>query len=141
MRYLNAAVLLCLASAPLALGQSKKATIAVAPFDLHQGVRANPNVHVETDTLTQKFVGSLVRTRKFDVVERSKLDTLLKEMKLGETGLMDPTRAAAMGKALGADYFVMGEITIFEYTGKRIQAPFGNEWALDEELRALEALL
>ncbi|MEZ6185138.1 MAG: CsgG/HfaB family protein [Planctomycetota bacterium] len=135
MRYLNAALTLCLLAAPLAEAQSKKATIAVAPFDLHQGVRAKPNVHIETDTLTQKFVGSLVRTRKFDVVERSKIDTLLQEMKLGETGLMDPARAAAMGKALGADFFVMGEITIFEYAAKRIQAPISKEWALDEELR------
>lgn len=135
MRYLNAALALCLVASPLAIAQSKKATIAVAPFDLHQGVRAKPNVHIETDTLTQKFVGSLVRTRKFDVVERSKIDTLLEEMKLGQSGLMDPTRAAQMGKALGADYFVLGEITIFEYTAKRIQAPHGQQWALDEELR------
>ena len=40
-----------------------------------------------------------------------------------------------MGKALGADYFVMGEITIFEYTAKRVQAPVSKQWALDEELR------
>lgn len=52
----------------------------------------------------------LVKTRKFTVVERDKLKTIMKEQNIGATGLVD-TKAAEIGKLLGAQYIVIGAVT------------------------------
>jgi len=100
-----------------AAGQQGKATLAVMPFTYHRDARkAAPGTELETATLTQKFVTALVKTRKFDVVERARLDRLMDEMELSEVGLQDPARAVQAGKVLGADYMLMGEISVWTHT-------------------------
>ena len=102
-----------------------RATIAVAPFTYSQGV-SGPSE--ETDALTQKFVTALVQTRKFDVVERAQLDTLLDEMHLSEQGLTDPNRAVEAGRLLGADYFLLGEISVYDCSTEVRQIPHTTRW-------------
>lgn len=63
------------------------------------------------DGASDMMTTALVKTRKFDVIEREKLKSILKEQKLGETGLVDQSRAAQMGKLLGAQFVVVGSIT------------------------------
>lgn len=46
------------------------------------------------------------------VVERSKLQTLVDEMGLAQSGVVDPVTAAKMGKALGATHMVSGTFVI-----------------------------
>jgi len=108
-------------------------SIAILPFNYSRRVRSNVTVvrkgrngsvwvlttkdkitvEFETDAFTNKFITALVNERKFEVVERQKLDKLLDEQKLSKAGLVDPARAVQMGKLLGADYFVMAEISVF----------------------------
>lgn len=114
-----------------------KVTIAVAPFTFHTGVVAPPGTALETTQLTNKFVTALVQTRKFDVVERERVDTLISEMQMGEAGLMDPARAVQAGKMLGADYFLMGEISVFTLTTTVKQVPGTTRWTRTEELRLI----
>src|SRR5690349_6291662 len=47
------------------------------------------------------LITELVKTGKFIVVEREKLDKLMGEQKLGLSGAIDPATAAQMGKVLG----------------------------------------
>src|SRR5205814_1904064 len=112
--------------------ENKKASMAVADFSYtaRAGVAVTTRTHdrsttivvpdlgveLETSTLTQKLVTALVKTGKFDVVERAKLDDLMKEQTFGATGMVDASRAAQMGKVLGADYFLEGVINIFMAT-------------------------
>jgi curli biogenesis system outer membrane secretion channel CsgG len=98
----------------------KKASLAVMPFTFSAAVLEQKGDEVrvamrtfETTALTNKFVTALVTTRKFDVVERSRVDTIISELQMSETGLMDPARAARAGKMIGADYFLMGELSVF----------------------------
>ncbi len=126
-----------LAAPALAQNQPGKVTIAVAPFTFHRTVAAPPGAALETSTLTNKFVTALVQTRKFDVVERERVDTLIGEMQMSEAGLMDPARAVEAGRMLGADYFLMGEISVFTLTTTIRQVPGTSRWTRSEELRLI----
>lgn len=50
---------------------------------------------------------------KFSVIERDKLNLVLKEQGLGASGAVDPATAAKVGKLLGIKYIVMGGIDRF----------------------------
>src|SRR5690606_1142132 len=98
-------------------GPPRKASLAVMPFTFSAEVlrRLDGETRLtveqfETSAFTNKFVTALVKTRKFDVVERQKMDRLLDEMELGDAGISDPKTAVKAGKVLGADFFLMGEI-------------------------------
>jgi len=64
---------------------------------------------------------------KFSVVERDKLDLVLKEQGLAAGGALDPSTAAKVGKILGVKYIVAGGIDKFniDNTGGGIRA-FGG---------------
>lgn len=50
------------------------------------------------------FAGmSMIQTGHFSLVERSRIDALLKEQEFGASGVVDPSTAARLGKVLGAD--------------------------------------
>jgi curli biogenesis system outer membrane secretion channel CsgG len=109
-------------------------TIAVMPFDYSQRVKARQRiertgrngsvwvvrgedglvVEFETEVFTNKLVTALVAENKFEVIERQKLDRLIDEQKLAEGGLVDPARCAELGKLLGAEYFIMTEISVYQ---------------------------
>ncbi|MES2643116.1 MAG: CsgG/HfaB family protein [Myxococcota bacterium] len=48
------------------------------------------------------------------LVERDQLDALLAEMKLQETGFLDPKTAQKLGKGLGARFVVTGSFTVLD---------------------------
>ncbi len=52
-------------------------------------------------------------SQKFSVVERDKLNLVLKEQGLAQTGAVDPSTAAKVGKILGVKYIIMGGIDKF----------------------------
>lgn len=59
------------------------------------------------------LITELAKTGKFIMVEREKLDKLLQEQKLGMSGIIDASTAAAVGKMLGLDAIVTGSISQF----------------------------
>lgn len=98
----------------------QKASLAVMPFGFRVEVIEEHSSYLKLAIkefkrtgLTNKFVGALVNSRKFDVIERQKVDALLDEMNLSEGGIVDSTRAVKAGKMIGADYFLMGEVSVF----------------------------
>src|SRR4051812_9439971 len=104
-----AAVGLVLAVAPAAQAQEKKSSMAVMPFSFQATVRSNKDgitrkyiESVDTSLLTNKFITALVQTGKFDIVDRDKLDKILAEQQFGESGAVDPARAAKAGQMIGA---------------------------------------
>ena len=56
----------------------------------------------------------LSATGKFRVVERSKLDAVLSEQDLGESGRINKATRAKVGKVTGAKYLVFATVTAFE---------------------------
>lgn len=63
-----------------------------------------------TLSLTEAFVGS----RKFDVLERARLNETLKEIDFGESDYADASKAVPMGLALNAEYVALPEIEVID---------------------------
>jgi len=53
----------------------------------------------------------LVKTGKFNVMERDRLSAIIKEQNLGDSGRMDPSTAARIGKIVGVEYIITGAVT------------------------------
>src|SRR5207244_13268939 len=63
--------------------------------------------------IDNEFSENKLLSAKFSVVERDKLNLVLKEQGLATTGAVDPATAAKVGKILGVKYVVMGGIDKF----------------------------
>lgn len=86
------------------IAKAGKKTIAVVDFVDLQG-----NVTELGRFLAEELSIALAREDKgFEVVERTHLKTLLKEHKLSETGMIDPSTAKKLGQIAGVDALVTG---------------------------------
>lgn len=79
--------------------------IAVVDFDTHQYEAQLPGAQ-----LADYVMDELVNTGLFDVVERDKLDSVMKEIGFGQSGMVDPGTAAQFGRLLGAGYLLTGRV-------------------------------
>jgi TolB-like protein len=77
---------------------------------------ANPAA--ERDRLGQVIAGmlvtSLVQTDSFIVVERDKLESLLSEQRLSQSGVVNAAEAREIGKILGVDILIVGDAVRFD---------------------------
>ena len=62
------------------------------------------------EQLTEMLINELVKTNRFDVVERKNIEDVLKEMKFGETRWVEKTSAAKAGAVIGAQCIVMASV-------------------------------
>jgi TolB-like protein len=99
--------LLILAAPGHAWTEFTKTKIAVLDFEL-QGER------FETKDMgaivAEWFVTALVKTGRFDVIERALLKKILQEQKLGMTGLLDEDTVTKIGKLLGVKVIISGSV-------------------------------
>jgi TolB-like protein len=89
-----------------------KKIIAIKDFEVIMGTNKEVAKYVQEDVTT-----ALVNSGQFNVVERSKLKSVLDELQLAQTGLIDPAGVKQVGKLLGADIILTGTL-----------APTGDEW-------------
>ncbi|MFA5139352.1 MAG: CsgG/HfaB family protein [Elusimicrobiota bacterium] len=78
---------------------SRLRRVAVSRFD-------GPSGEAASDFLTHALLGSGA-----DVVERSRLESLLAEQRLSGRGALDPTTVKRIGKILGVDGIFIGNVT------------------------------
>jgi len=69
--------------------------------------------------LTDILTTELQNTGKFNVLERSSVDELMKEINFGSTEWAKNPTFAQKGQMLGAQYILMGKVTNFGYTEHR----------------------
>ncbi len=81
-------------------------SVAVLPF------RSNDDAKDLTDSVTEKLIIQLVNLRRFRVIERSALDKIMEEQKLGLSGFVDEETAIKVGKLAGADVIILGSINM-----------------------------
>ena len=81
-------------------------SIAVLTFE------SNERAQNLTESVTEKLITQLVNLRRFRVIERSALDKIMEEQKLGMTGFVDDETAVKVGKLAGADVIVLGRVNI-----------------------------
>ncbi len=63
--------------------------------------------------LTDQFMTELIKSGRFSVVERQRLEEILKEHELGMTGLLKTSDAIQIGKLLQAPYIIIPSISNF----------------------------
>lgn len=80
--------------------------LSVGAFPLEiKGVKS-----VVSEAVYDNFLTSLVKQKRFNVVDRVNLDSILKELKLSALKLTDPSTAVKVGKLAAAEAIVTGSI-------------------------------
>ncbi len=82
---------------------------AVMPFIY--SAKDKPEFSDAVDGMTDSLSSSLLATGRMRVIERHRIQDVLKEMNLGASGLVDSSSAAKVGKQLGARFIVLGSIS------------------------------
>lgn len=97
---------------PAAFAKKDKISLGVKEFRnntnagwWHSGVGAD---------LASMLSNELSSSEKFSMVERDKLQGVLDEQDLAESGKVDPKKAAKAGKLTGAQYIVYGTVSAYE---------------------------
>ncbi len=86
--------------------EQKKAKIAIIPF---QDIQRQA-VTVLANFIAEELTTNLFATGKFNIVERSLLKQVVDELKLSQTGILDPSSAKEFGKMTGVDAIIAGTI-------------------------------
>jgi TolB-like protein len=86
----------------------QKRTVAVIEFSEAQGPTYVPSSRGRL--LAERITTRLVNTGQLEVVERAQLDKVMRELKLGTTGLVDDATAKSIGKLLGVEAIVTGTL-------------------------------
>ena len=111
--FLSTVSLLSLVTAAIspapAAGQEKqeRPLVAAMPFAYKAD---NPEYAGIEKGLSDALASELVKTKKFRMIERDRIDVLLQEIKLQQTGLVDAAAAAQVGKQLGAQAYIFGSV-------------------------------
>jgi curli biogenesis system outer membrane secretion channel CsgG len=109
------AVLATLVASPL-FAADDKPRIAVIEFVN----KANSGWHWWNDrgaaAMQDVFVTELVKSGKFRVIDRERLDAIMREKNLTLSGDIDPSSAIEIGKLLGVEYFLTGSVTEYGAT-------------------------
>src|SRR2546428_11668987 len=93
-----------------------KIRVAIWEFENHAGAQywySNQLGPAARNQIDNEFSENKLLSAKFSVVERDKLNLVLKEQGLATAGALDPATAAKVGKILGVKYVVMGGIDKF----------------------------
>jgi len=87
-------------------GETTKIVLAVLDFE------GNDKLEDKVDLkMSDMLITALVKTGRYEIVERNKIEKVLSEQRLQLSGIVDETSAAEFGKLLGAEYIVFGSIT------------------------------
>ncbi len=85
--------------------------IAILPFVTRGIDLATSEIDV-MDLLTTSLVNQSINGRKrFKVMERAQIEKIVKEQELGQSGLLDASTAAQIGKGIGVDAIMLGTLT------------------------------
>lgn len=92
-------------------GEPEIKTIAIMQFDNYSIGKYQEELGYLSKGLADFFEHDFSKISSLKVVERDKIDFVLKELELQESGKVDKATAARVGKILGAQLMVFGSIT------------------------------
>lgn len=121
-------VLMLMALSLTATAQNKKMKIAVMDFKAGVGVNAN-----EVEGLSDMLINTLFETKKFDIVERTQLNEVLKEQKL--QGELTVQQCVRIGRILGVESVLIGTVN-FLAEHKNYDGSVSGEYNVD--IRAVD---
>ena len=87
---------------------------------------------IESPGFTSYLIDALVNVRKFDMLEREELRTVIKELDFGESEYVDVEKCQKIGNMVGADYVIIPEIRYLELDQEVKNVPYvgGNTVSL-----------
>lgn len=100
-------LLALLATPGLAGAEFKKTKIAVLDFELKGQSFETKDMGA---IVAEWFITALVKEGRFEVVERSMLNKILDEQRLGLSGIIDESTATEIGKLLGVKIIISGSV-------------------------------
>lgn len=123
------------------MAEKKKTKIAVIPF---QDLRTD-KVTTFGKYIAEELTTCLFNSGKFDIIERNLLAKILEELKLSQTGAVDPSSAKELGNITGVDAIVTGTIqdliTRVAINCRLIETETGNIFAAaSEKIRKDESI-
>lgn len=128
-RELQAAVRLAVANeARIAAVGPQPRTLAVFPFHL---VGVDAELEPLSHAMAEMLLTDLSQTDRLTVLERTRVQLLLDELQLAESGAVDVATAARSGRLLGAERLVQGSLTGSSETEIRLDAALVNAWTVD----------
>ncbi|MBU0982675.1 MAG: hypothetical protein KKA42_02325 [candidate division Zixibacteria bacterium] len=86
-------------------------TIAIMPFDNYSTGKFQEKLGLLSKGLAEFFAYDFAKISTFRVIERDKIDFIMDEIALQQSGAVDQSTAVKVGKLLGAKYMVFGSIT------------------------------
>jgi curli biogenesis system outer membrane secretion channel CsgG len=92
---------------------AKKLAVAVVDFQNKSG---DPAFDKSTAKITGLMIDELLKTGKYKMVERERLNAVLGELKLNASGLVNPENAKRLGEQLGVDTLLFGNLTSVKYS-------------------------
>jgi len=87
--------------------------VAIMPFENISGWSENRVGEIMTEQVTV----TLVNSGKYTVVERTQLGRVINEINFQGSGVIDPAQAIQFGQMSGADYTILGKVTMATITG------------------------
>ena len=100
----------CLGLAGVSKADYEKTKIAVLDFELKgEGFQTDDMGTI----VAEWFITALVKEGRFEVIERSLLNKILEEQKLGVSGVIDESTATQLGKLLGVKVIISGSVMQF----------------------------
>ena len=113
---------------------------AVMPFSY---TAAQKEFAPHANGLADALAGALLRTGRLRLVERSRVDAVLSEAQLAQTGAIDSATAARIGKQLGAQTLIIGSLSSISVREEGRSVKFAektNRWAeVEVEARIVDA--
>ena len=103
-----------------AFAQQRTIRVAVLDFSMPQHIRDLQEVAPTLNQiLTNKIENALVSLGTYQLVERSKIDAILREQQLIRNGDIDPQTAARLHRILGVDALIFGSVDDYTILGAR----------------------
>lgn len=126
-----------------------QATAQRAPVVSVGKVKNKTMQHIDTESLTDTIRTRLMRSGKFQFVDRTTDDQVAEELKFQqESGLVDPQKAVQVGQQSGAEYLLTANLSEIANTDGRTRDVFYKftmsmknlrtgllEWSEEKELR------
>ncbi|MBY0371279.1 penicillin-binding protein activator LpoB [bacterium] len=105
MRRIADAMVESLTASPMVKDNKKRPVVLVTL------VKNRSQEHIDMKSMTDKIRTALVKSGKFRFTEKETRSELAEEMEYQtQSGYVDPSTARRMGKQVGADFFLTGEI-------------------------------
>jgi TolB-like protein len=107
-------VVLFLSISQISLSASPIKTLAIFPFE-NNAITSPAQYAPLSKGLAAMLITDLraLKTSGLQLIEREKIDSILKEMSLGQTGMIDQNTALKAGKILGAQSVAFGSFMVF----------------------------